>query len=1116
MTPWTLIRRSLRFHARSHLGAVLGAAVGSAVLIGALIVGDSVRGSLREMALARLGRIHFAVASNDRLFRTQLADDLHAELGRRKLPAADRIAPALRLLGTATAADGSARANRVQVLGVEERFWRLASQSAPFAPVPEGTVVLNQALAAQLNARPGDMVLLRVPKPSRLSHDAPLAPEEDTSVAMRLTVHAIAADTHFGRFSLQANQVAPFNAFVPLAGLQRRLDIPGRANLLLAPAAADADAGEGGGLGAAALAASLRSVWQLGDAQLELRQVPGAGALELRTDRVFLDAAVTEAALAAAPQASGLLTYFVNELRVGDRATPYSMVTGIGTPIVPPDLADDEILINQWLADDLAARPGDALQLSYYVVGIGRKLAERTNRFRVRAILPMAPPAVDRALMPDFPGLTEADNCRDWDTGFPINTGAIREKDEQYWDEYRGTPKAFVSLPSAQRLWQNRFGNLTAVRYPSAAGRSNEIGAAILRALDPVSVGLSLQPVRQQALAASREALDFGQLFLGFSFFLIVAALLLLALLFQFSIEQRATEVGTFLALGFTPQAVRRMFLLEGLALSVFGTILGALGGAGYARAMLRGLSTVWRDAVGTGALGYHATAQTLAVGAVASVFIAAFTLWLALRGQGRQPAHALLAHGAEAGEPDRWRGPARRSRAGWVAAVSFVAAAGTIGWAAWRQHAGAAGVFFGAGALLLVSALALAALGLDALGRAEDRARLRLGGLGVRNATRRRRRSLAIVAMLACGSFIIVAIDANRLDALRDAGRRSSGTGGFALIGESTLPVAHDLNTAGGREVFALDPATLAGVEFVQLRVREGDDASCLNLNRAQRPRLLGLDAAALAARGAFTFAKVAAGLGAEDPWRLLDQPLPDGAVPAIADQNSILWALGRTVGDTLTYTDERGREFPVRLVAGVVNSVLQGNLLISESEFVRRFPGESGYRMFLIDAPSKQATAVAMTLTRALEDVGLELTPAGRRLAAFNAVQNTYLSTFQALGGLGLLLGSVGLGVVVLRNVLERRGELALLLAVGFRPRAVRWLVVSEHGMLLIAGLGGGVLAALVAVVPTALARAAEAPYATVAITLAAVLASGALWTWLAAAISLRGPLLAALRNE
>src|SRR2546430_14157322 len=112
-------------------------------------------------------------------------------------------------------------------------------------------------------------------------------------------------------------------------------------------------------------------------------------------------------------------------------------------------------------------------------------------------------------------------------------------------------------------------------------------------------------------------------------------------------------------------------------------------------------------------------------------------------------------------------------------------------------------------------------------------------------------------MALLASGCFVIVAIGVFRLDANQDAGRRSSGTGGFALIGEATMPVVQDLNAKSGREFFGLGANELAGVEFVPFRVREGDEASCLNLNRAQKPRLLGVKSEALAGR--FTFAKVA-----------------------------------------------------------------------------------------------------------------------------------------------------------------------------------------------------------------------------------------------------------------
>jgi ABC-type antimicrobial peptide transport system permease subunit len=247
-----------------------------------------------------------------------------------------------------------------------------------------------------------------------------------------------------------------------------------------------------------------------------------------------------------------------------------------------------------------------------------------------------------------------------------------------------------------------------------------------------------------------------------------------------------------------------------------------------------------------------------------------------------------------------------------------------------------------------------------------------------------------------------------------------------------------------------------------------------------------------------------------------LRDADPQDDVVPAIGDQSSLQYAMGKKVGDTVDYTDERGRTFRLRLVGSVANSILQGNLLVDAAAFQRRFPGESGHRMFLIDAPSNSVASVSAALSRALQDAGMELTPAAQRLAQFNAVQNTYLNTFQVLGGLGLLLGSAGLGVVVLRNVLERRGELALLQAVGFRRRTLMGLVLAEHSALLFLGLFIGVFTALLAVLPALLRPGSEFPAQSLAWTLGAVLASGWIWTMLATQFALRGDLLPALRNE
>ena len=1113
MTLWHLAARSLRFRARAHLGVLLGAMLGTAILVGALAVGDSVRYSLRAMALSRLGDVHLALHSPARFFRTDLAAEVAPEL---RAP----VSPVILLRGTATGqgpdgSGGDVRVGQVQVVGVTESFWRLGGARRPAAAGPDESVVLNDRLARALKVKPGDDVLLRVNKPSLLSRDAPLSTIEDATVTLRVQVAAVVSETGFGRFSLDANQIPPYNAFVPLEALQRAVGMEGRANTLLVGARTPGAGKEE--IAAEDANAALWRHWQFTDAGLNLRELPGRGAVELRTDRVFLDPPVAEAALQAQPNARGVLTYFVNELRVGGRATPYSTVAALEGPLVPGDMRDDEVLINRWLADDLGAKPGDALQMTYWLVGPMRRLEQKTGTFRIRAVLPMDGPARDPDLMPDIPGLSDKKDCRDWEPGVPIDLDRIRDKDQAYWDAYRGTPKAFLTLSAGRGIWNNRFGDLTAVRYPETGpGARANAEACIRQALNPASLGLFFLPVRDRALAASSPSLDFGQLFLGFSFFLIVAALLLTTLLFAFGVEQRAEEVGTLLAVGLPAARVQRLLLLEGGVIALIAGILGAGLATLYTRALIRGLSTVWSGAVADAPLRYHAEPSTLAGGALAGFLMALLAIWLVTRRQARAPARELLAAGSESESrllsgpgAGRWLPGLRTAVAAGV--LALLALAGAV-----RGGEGAAGAFFAAGGLLLIAGVAACRALLARWERGGGSAQMTLDALGVRNSVRRPGRSLGAVALFACGSFLVVAVGANRHDPEHGARSRSAGTGGFALYGEATLPVYQDLNSAEGRDAFALDADDLRGVDVVALRLREGDEASCLNLNRAQTPRLLGVAPDTLARRGAFTFAQTLAKTGGRSPWTLLERESSDGTVPVVGDTNTVVWSLGKKLGDTLAYVDDRGNTHRLRIVGVLANSVLQGGLILAESQFTRLFPSHSGYQVFLIDAPSPGADAASRALTRGLEDVGLSLTPTPDRLAAFNTVENTYLSIFAVLGGLGLLLGSAGLGVIVLRNVLERRGELALLRAVGLPARALHRLVFGEHALLLALGLAVGVVSALIAVLPALRSPGAGVPYLSLVVTLLAVLASGFVWTWAATANALRAPVLPALRNE
>jgi len=1129
MSLWRLVKRSLGFYWRTNLAVLLAVVVSTAVFTGALVVGDSVCYSLKEMVDARLGAAQYALVPQNRFFRAELADELAAELD-------TTVAPVLQLRGLIANNNDTKRANRIEVLGVDGRFFEVGAGTNPFDDNWSEGVVLNEPLAARLVVEVGDEVVLRIGKPALMPRDTLLMPDSDLSMAFRLRVQAVARESEFGRFNLQANQISPLNVFVPIQWLQEKLDRSAQANMLLVAANVK------GSVTIEKANEAIRRCWRPADAELELRELDRQDVLEIRSRRIFIDESVAEAAMNAADGAVGVLSYFVNELRSGNRTAPYSMVTAMGPSadadsVIAMNMQDDEILVNQWLADDLRAKEGDLVELTYFVLGPMRKLQEQKSTFRVRGIVPMDEPTVDPELMPDFPGLADVENCRDWESGVPIDLDKIRDKDEKYWDQYRGMPKALVTLKAGQAIWSNRYGNLTAVRYPGDSAYKESIVRGLLNAVEPASVGLYFQSVRSRGIKAGDEATDFGQLFLGFSMFLIVAAVVLMGLVFVFGVESRSEQVGMLLAVGFSPKQLRRLLFIEGGILAVLGAIAGTVAGLLYTKAMIYGLATVWRVAVSGSAIHFYAKPSSLFSGALVGVAIALIAIWLTLRKQLFRPARELLA--GDLGWQFFAAGAASKRNIGlWVAAVAVVGAAVLLFIMATGESGAVAGAFFGAGSLLLIAGLGLSQASLRLVGRGwSPRAFLRrqkrgvslapletfsagsltgLAHLGLRNSTRRSGRSLAVVGLLACGVFLVIAVGANRHNPLAQAQQRQSGTGGFALFGESAIAILHDLNSRSGRQSLGLDDSGLEGIRIVQLRVHDGDDASCLNLNRAQKPRLLGVQPEQLQMRGAFGFRETIEGTEKENAWQLLNRDLGKDMVPAIGDYPTIIWALGLSIGDELEYSDEKGRRFRLRLVGIMRNSILQGSLLIAEDEFARRFPSEEGYRMFLVDSDEEKTGEVMGILSARLKDFGLELMPATQRLAVFNAVENTYLSIFQLLGGLGLILGSVGLGLVVLRNVLERRGELAMLRALGFDKVALKRMVFYEHAGLLLCGLACGVVAALVAVGPVLGSPGAEVPYFSLTLTIAAIGLSGVLWIWIATVFALRGRALDALRNE
>lgn len=1149
----TLAKRSLTYFRRANLAVILGVATATAVLAGALLVGDSVRASLRNLALARLGKTDLLVASTG-FFREQLVDDLksHPTFA----ASFNGACPLIAIEGVVTHSDSNARAGGVAVYGVDERFWKFHGSSIQ---PPEGNDVLTSAaLASEIGAKPGDTIILRIEKPSAIPIESLHSRKEDLGRSVRLTVREALPTGTLGEFSLRPQQGAVRAIFLPLKKLQRNIEQDNKANAILLSAKNDQVQPVAEGL--------IKDKFTLADLGLKLRVLKEQQAVSLESDSGVLNDALAEKAKSIAAHTPGwlrgqFLTYLANTIRLGDKEIPYSLITAVDErtlhtlpgftqaelskrvhDAIPGGIENEDpsdfdlppkFILNDWAARDLGAKPGDELTLEYYVWKEEGQLATKQAKFKLDAVVPMQGLAADRNLAPEYPGISNAKSLADWDPPFPIDLSRVRKIDEEYWDKYRTTPKAFLSLAAGQELWGTRWGKLTSIRvFPAESADLATIKQSyeqeLRQALNPIEMGLTVQSVKAQSLQASRGATDFGEYFAYFSFFLVVSALMLTTLFFKLGIEQRLREIGLLRAIGFSTRQIRSLFLREGLLLAVIGSVVGLIGAVVYGWLMMFGLRTWWVGAVGTTLLRLHVSPQSLVIGAVSGVITALACIWWTLRALRKVSPRSLLSGVQSTGFselPPKGGTPSAFFTASRLALIFAVLGLALL---ASSKFIGQVGGFFGAGTFLLIALLFFwsAWLKSDKRQTISGQGFWPMSRLGFRNAAIRPGRSVLCIALIASAAFIIVSVDAFRKDNKAASLDPKSGTGGFPLLAESLLPIVHDPNSPQGREELNLTDAVFANVKLTRFRLRPGDDASCLNLYAPRNPRILGATDEFIKANR-FSFASSLAQTDEQkaNPWLLLNSESeigdlksairnPQSAIPVIADANSLTYVLHLKVGDETALTASNGAPVKLKIVGALADSILQGELLMSEKNFIKLFPDQQGYRVFLIEGgePAKTATAVEDKLS----DYGFDAISTDEKLASFHQVENTYLSTFQTLGGLGLLLGTLGLGTVLLRNVLERRKELALMRAVGYQSSHLSLMVIAENALLLGCGLLSGIVCASVAIAPAFIARGGNLSVTSLSLLLIAVLFTGLAASLLAVLAAVRSPLLAALRAE
>ncbi|MFO0979914.1 MAG: FtsX-like permease family protein [Planctomycetaceae bacterium] len=1187
-----LILRSLFWHLRTHLMVMLAVAVSTAVIGGALIVGDSVRASLRHMTLSRLGSISHVLHS-PRFVRQQLASDLNSLESTKA--AGLEVHPALMLTGSVEkkSADGSLRrATEVGLTGISSDAWKLFESDAVKAPSDQG-LVLGYRTATELQATTGDEVSVWVELPSSIPRDSLLGERENVSVEIVLKIEGVLPESAGAtRFSLQPAQQLPHNAFLSLSTFQQRLNLeereatrrnpiarPGRVNTLLIGTSTPVDSDE---LRRTAQLASLMSQdvdrakelndsltksLKLADVGLRIRRIADRGYLSVESDSMILEKSVEESVTTAASSMGMLavpsLVYLANEINAADRPdnksrfSMYSIVAGLdykqpkplgpfllddGSPV--PFLNENDIVLSAWLAQDLQVKVGDTVQARWHEVGSHGDLPETQRSFTVRGILKADDPvSIDRDITPFVDGVTNVETFGDWDQPFDMEMDRITTRDDEWWEEHRATPKAFVSIETARKFWSSRFGQSTSLRIASAGVELPEDRLTILenrlmdeipRSFKPLELGLYIRPVRVEGLMASTGANDFTQLFLGFSFFLILSAILLAALMFQLSVRQRVAQIGLLEAVGFTASRARRAFTLEGFVVALLGSIVGAVAAVYFAKLMIYGLTTWWVGAIGTQFLLLEILPERLVMASAIAVILSTIVIWNSVRRTTQRSPRELLAGMASDDIPAK-RHPLVTLIINAMLVITIAAsvglpAASLLGLVPAKEAFGGLTwpvvCFFLSGfAWLTSSLLLLQSLLRRRAGEAISGGEIQsLSGLALASAARNPARSLLTTVLIAFATFVIVAVGAGRRNPVSEVPDLNSGNGGFRLVAESSSPVLFDPNTKDGRLRLGLDANESTklpeNTKIFTFRTRPGEDASCLNLFQATVPTLLGATKDFIE-RGGFRFANTPG----EKPWQALYEQLPPAkagdreipSVPVIGDMNTLQFSLKKGIGDRILFPNDDAPTHALQIAGMLDSSIFQGVLVMSDENLLRVSPESSGARYFLIEASdSEAASQTAKAMETALQAYGVDTDLVSQRLADFLAVQNTYLSTFQMLGGLGLLVGTLGLAAVMIRNVLERRTEIAMLRAFGFRTTRIMWLIFAENTLLLLWGLIAGALSALIAMAPHLLGTGADVPWTELGITLATVLAVGTFASmipvWNAVRISVREVLVTA----
>jgi ABC-type antimicrobial peptide transport system permease subunit len=1075
--------KSIRYSWHKFLYQIVITAILCAVITGSFLTGSSVKKSLRDNSLQHLGNTGILISSGMRYFSRDLE---------RKMSLVKKFncAGLLEMRGSVTGFSNQKTLNNINIYAAGDDFYSF--QNSKVIPVP-GEVIINNHLSGQLGVKAGDDLILRFRKITGIPADAPFAESNQEESSLVLKISSVLDPGAGGDFSLSISQLTPMNVFISMTDLKKLYGKePGFNRLIL---------DRHSGLNTNEISELLKEVIEPADLGLTIRKVRATGQTELVSDRIFIDNEIVSQVRKNMPEASPVITYMANEIRSGKNTTPYSFVSAIPASVYSSPDNYKGVKINKWLAEDLKVQNGDSITLTWYSPDSLKSFATAMKTFVIGETVPMNGIWSDSTLMPDFPGISTSEHCSSWNAGVPVKLDQIRDKDEAYWDEFRGTPKVFISYDEGKKLWGNNFGVATSLRFPDGISVA-EVNKSLSGKFEPGLSGFTVTDIREDSLSAASKSVDFGTLFISLGFFLIVASFLLLWFAVSFYLETKKNEIKTLFALGFRRKAIGKLIFLETSLSAVIGCIIGAFSGLLVNILIIKALNSVWQGAVQTNTLTASFSMAGMLPGFILTMFFIEILLLFRIRRQLRSPYK----------EPaDEVNNP-KVNYAG-ISSIAFFIATIAVLIASQVFNGKEIVLSFISGVLLMISILLflrwrLVSKGMEKLPYDHRR----LSGLYYSSFPSH---AITPVLFIAAGifAFFITVVNRKDFDSLQN--KRSSGTGGYLYWIENSLPIGEDPRTMNVKAKLGLDDDLLQNLQYVTMKRLPGNDASCLNLNHITAPPILGIDPSDFIKKKAFSFAGRYVDKSEGNAWKYLDKNAGNDIVYGIADQTVLEWGLKLKVGDTLALRSESGRTLKIVIAAGLKSSVFQGYIIIGKENFRKFFPSVPGISVLLVDGDQGTADSCRTILGERLGPYGPDISRTTDRLSSFYKVTNTYLTVFGVFGGFGMIIGIAGLGFVILRNYNRRRKEFALMLVNGFGMKSIRRMMFSEQMRSLFTGIITGITSAILATLPS-LKNSADIPWVYICLMIAAIAASGSIAITVASRSISRNSLVLALKNE